>query len=73
MARYVDILVNEPPGPHPCFIEVDDALRYRIDVRDWKKRDDGLWAVRVTIGEGMEAQPPDPADNALAGRTRPTG
>jgi hypothetical protein len=34
LASYIDMFTSEPPGRRACFIEVENALRYGVDVRD---------------------------------------
>ncbi len=45
---YIDIVFDGPPGPESGrFVEVEDVNGKSIDAGMWRKREDGLWALRV--------------------------
>lgn len=48
--RTVDIVFDGPPGPEAGrFVEVEDRNGVSIHVGEWVERDDGYWALRLTI------------------------
>jgi hypothetical protein len=51
MARYIDILLKEPPGREACFIEVENESRHSVSFEDWVRRDDGYWALRIRAAD----------------------
>jgi hypothetical protein len=54
--RQVDIVFNGAPGPDSGrFIEVEDMAGRSVRVGDWVQRDDGYWALRLTIASSEEA------------------
>ena len=50
----VDIVFDGPPGlTAGRFVEVEDMDRRNVNVGEWIERDDGYWALRVTV-EGVK-------------------
>ncbi len=48
--KSVDIVFDGPPGPEgPRFIEVENMEGKSIRVGGWVERDDGHWALRLTV------------------------
>jgi hypothetical protein len=49
MTKYADIVFDGPPGHEAGrFVEVEDGAGRSINAGEWIKRDDGLWALRLT-------------------------
>ena len=45
---YIDILFDGPPSHESGrFVEVEDESGKSINIGDWIKRSDGLWALRI--------------------------
>ena len=49
----IDIVFDGPPGPEgPRFVEVERTdSRASLKVGEWVKRDDGYWALRLSVEE----------------------
>lgn len=46
----IDIVFDGPPGPEAGrFVEVENSKGESISVGKWIERDDGFWALRITI------------------------
>ncbi len=46
----IDIVFDGPPGPAAGrFVEVENCKGESISVGTWVKRDDGYWALRITV------------------------
>lgn len=53
--KYIDIVFDGPPdNPAPRFVECEDETGASVNVGDWIKRDDGLWALHI---RALEAAP----------------
>lgn len=48
---FLDVVLDGPPGPDGGrFVEVEDANGRSVDVGEWRRREDGLWALRIRGG-----------------------
>lgn len=47
---HIDIVLGDDPagGPESHFIEIEDEKGNSIRLDEWLKREDGLWAIRIT-------------------------
>ena len=46
----INIIFDGPPGPNAGrFIEVETDDGKSINIGEWKRREDGLWSLRITI------------------------
>jgi hypothetical protein len=49
MTQPINIIFDGPPSEEPArFIEVETDAGESIRAGDWTKREDGLWALRIT-------------------------
>lgn len=56
MTEFVDIVFDGPPGHEAGrFVEVENDKGESISLGDWKKREDGYWALRIWKGHSHVA------------------
>lgn len=50
MIKYIDIVFTAPPGPggECVFVEVENGRGKSVNIGEWVKREDGLYALRLT-------------------------
>ncbi len=57
MSKHIDIVFDGPPGPEAGrFVEVENAERQSINTGAWIQRDDGYWALRLSLHETARLQ-----------------
>jgi hypothetical protein len=48
----IDVLSDGPPGPdNGRFVEIENDVGRSISVGEWRRREDGYWALRLTLAE----------------------
>jgi hypothetical protein len=53
---FIDIVFDGEPGPvPPRFVEVEDENGRSINAGEWVHRDDGYWALRLTVSANPDA------------------
>ena len=53
--NFLQIVFDGPPGPEAGrFVEVEDSTGRSIRLGEWVKREDGLWALRITAVDVLQ-------------------
>lgn len=46
----IDFVFDGPPGPEGAvFVETEDDAGRGIGIGEWRQREDGYWALRITV------------------------
>jgi len=54
----INVVMTDPPGADSCFVEVETDDGRSIRIGEWNRREDGLWALRITEDDLAQAAAP---------------
>ena len=54
MSKYIDFVMTVLPGPEGEFVELEDDQGHGLNLGEWVKRDDGLFALRIPLPVALE-------------------
>ncbi len=53
--KYLDFVFDRPPSPEGArFIEVEDGSGRSVNIGEWVKRSDELWALRISMEDLLD-------------------